>query len=268
MSEQDDLGRGQPVGAEERQSMRHRDSNADAEVAERQPPLLGEEGVRDRRADLTSRAGAHPEHGLDAVVDEGVGCDRDERAVGRERSDGHGLTRHSESVHLGGRSNRAGRRIEDRRVPCHALAHARARADHHERGGLQARQQLVEIVVAGGQACDRLAAVVELLEPAEADLEQVVDGRDRVGNPALGDVIDHRLRAIDGLGDVVGDAVTELGDLAGDADEPPQQRVLFDDVRVAGRIRDRRRRRLQVDQDARARRSRRAGQRAAAPLRQ
>ncbi len=52
--EQHDLRRRQAVTAEERERMRHRDSDTDAEVAERQPPPFGEERVRDRRSHLAS----------------------------------------------------------------------------------------------------------------------------------------------------------------------------------------------------------------------
>ena len=44
------------------------------------------------------------------------------------------------------------------------LAHRRAGADDVQRRGLQPRQQLVEVVVAGGRAGDRVAAGERLLE--------------------------------------------------------------------------------------------------------
>ena len=154
-------------------------------------------------------------------------------------------------MHLGRGAHGSRARIEDRRVPRDALAHARSSAHHDERRRLQPRQQLVEIVVAGGQACDRLTAVVQLLEPAEAALEQVVHRCDGVGDAPLRDVVDHRLGAVDRLGDVVREAVPELRDLARDADESTEQRVLLDDVRVAPGVGDRRRGRLQIDEHAR-----------------
>ena len=154
----------------------------------------------------------------------------------------------ADPVDLGGGAQRAGHRVKDRRVPRDALAHARASPDDDERRRLQSRQQLVEIVVARREAGDRLAPVIELFEPAEADLEQIVNGRHRVRHPPLGDVVHHRLGAIDGLRDVVRHAVPELGDLPCDADQPSQEGVLLDDVRVSAGVRDRGRRRLQVDE--------------------
>ena len=59
-----------------------------------------------------------------------------------------------------------------------------------------------------------------------------------------------RLGRVHRLVDVVGHVVAELGDLAGDADEPPQQRVLLDDPGVAGGVGRGRRRGLEVDQGA------------------
>ena len=48
----------------------------------------------------------------------------------------------------------------------------------------------------------------------------------------LGDLEDKRLGVVDGGGDVLGDRVAELGDLAGGADEAAEKRELLDDARV------------------------------------
>ena len=235
VSEQHDLGRREPVGTEERERVRHRDPDADTEVAERQPTSLGEEWMRDRRAHLAARPGTHPEDRLDPVVDERLGLDDAQRTIAGQRRDRDRVTADSQSVELSGGAHRARHGIEDRRVPGDALPHARACPDDDERRRLQTRQQLVEIVVAGGEARDRLAAVVELLEAAEADLEQIVDRRHRVGHSPLRDVVHHRLGSIDCLRHIVGQAVPELCDLSRDADQTAEQRVLFDDVRVPAR---------------------------------
>ena len=73
-----------------------------------------------------------------------------------------------------------------------------------------------------------------------------------VGDPALVDLVDHRLGAVEGLGDVLGHRVAELGDLAGHADEPPQQRVLLDDAGVAAGVGGGRRGRHDLRQHGRA----------------
>ncbi len=252
VGEQHDLCCGQPVVAEERERVRHGHLHADAQVAERAPSLFREERMAHRRAHLAAGPSAHPEDGLDAVVDERLWCDDAQRSVGGQRSHRDRMPAQSQPVHLGCRAHRAGDRIEDRRVPRDALPRARAGTDDHERRRLQTGEQLVEIVVSGWQPGDRLATVVELLEPAEAHLEQIVDRSDRVGDAPLGDVVDHRLGPIDGLRHIVGDAVAELGDLACHADEPAQQRMLLDDVGVATGVGDRRRGRLEVDEHRRA----------------
>ena len=54
------------------------------------------------------------------------------------------------------------------------------------------------------------------------------------------------------LRDVVGLAVGELGDIAGDPDQPAQQRGVLDDAGVAGGVGDRRGGRLQLEQGDRA----------------
>ena len=82
---------------------------------------------------------------------------------------------------------------------------------------LEAGQLLVEVDEAGGDAGDGLVVLEERLEVVEVGAEQVADGRDRVGDPLLGDVEDERLGLVDGPGDVVGEAVADLGDVAGDA---------------------------------------------------
>ena len=49
---------------------------------------------------------------------------------------------------------------------------------------------------------------------------------------ALRDLEHERLGAVEGLGHVVGRVVAHLRDVAGDEDQPPQQRQLVDDARV------------------------------------
>src|SRR4029453_12012142 len=122
-------------------------------------------------------------------------------------------------VELGRRAQVAGGGVDHRGVPGHALAHGRPGAHHHQGAGLQARQQLVEVDVAGGHTGDGVAPAVELLEPVEVEAQQVLDLGRAVGDPALVDVVDHRLGPVERLGDVLGHAVADLGDLAGHADE-------------------------------------------------
>ena len=132
------------------------------------------------------------------------------------------------------------------------LAHRGAGTEDVQGVGLQAGQQLVEVEEAGGRAGDGVALVVERLEPVEVVVQQVVDRRHGVGDPALGDLEHERLGLVDRLGDVVGQVVAHLGDLAGHTDQAPQQRVLLDDPGVAAGVGDGRRGGLQGDEGGRA----------------
>ena len=66
----------------------------------------------------------------------------------------------------------------------------------------------------------------------EALLEQRSDVDERIGDSALGDLVHHGLGPVDGHGHVVGEVVADLRDLAGNADQPPQQSMVFDNARV------------------------------------
>ena len=97
------------------------------------------------------------------------------------------------------------------------LARARPAADDDQVGRLEAGQLLVEVDEAGGDAGDGLVALEEGLEVVEVGAEEVAEGRHGVGDPALGHVEDQGLGLVDGAGDVVGQAVADLGDVAGHA---------------------------------------------------
>ena len=128
------------------------------------------------------------------------------------------------------------------------LPHAGAGGEDHQVRPLQAVQLLVDLVEAGGHT-DQLAVVaVARLELVERVLQRVADADHRVGDAPLGDLEHERLGAVEGLGDVVGLVVAHLGDVAGDADEPAQQRELVDDARVVTRVGRRRRVALDLQQ--------------------
>ncbi len=113
---------------------------------------------------------------------------------------------------------------------------------------MEPRQQLVEVAIARGRAGDGLALFVQLLEPVEVALEQVVDTRHGVDHPALGHVVHHRFGRVDGLGDVVRRGEAQLGDLAGHSDEPAQHRVVVDDLGVLLGVGRGRGRHLEIDE--------------------
>ena len=91
--------------------------------------------------------------------------------------------------------------------PERRLAHRRAGADDVQRRGLQAGQQLVEVVVAGGDAGDRVAAGERLLEAVDRQLHQLADaaGSESVTRSSA-TLNTLRLGLVEGLGDVVGPA--------------------------------------------------------------
>jgi hypothetical protein len=235
VGQHDDLVGGQLVATEHRHRRGHAHPLAGAEVGQRAPAGGREERVAGGGADLAARRRAHPVDRLTAVVDVGARLGGGDR-VAVEREHRHRRPARPGPVNLGGRADLAGGGVDDRRVPGHALAHRRPAADHHEGAGLEAGQQVVEVDVAGGHAGDGVAPPVELLEPVEVEAEQVLDLGRAVGDPALVDVVDHRLGPVECLGHVFRHAVADLGDLAGHADEPAQQGVLLDDAGVAGGV--------------------------------
>ena len=141
-----------------------------------------------------------------------------------------------------------GRRAERER----RLAHRRAGADDVQRVGLQPRQQLVQVVVAGGHAGERAPPLVGGLQVVEGLAEQLRQRAGRVGDLVVGQLEDLVLGLVEGLGDVVGLVVGDLGDLAGHPDEAAEQRGVAHDAAVAAGVGDGRRRGLQVEQEARA----------------
>ena len=126
-----------------------------------------------RGAHLAAEAGAHPEHRLAPVVDVRRRRGHGEPAVVAEGQDPHVLAEGARPVELGRGADRAGARVDDRRVPGDALAHGGPGADDDERALLEAGQQLVEVEVAGGHAGDGLAPLVELLEAVEVVRQEV-----------------------------------------------------------------------------------------------
>ena len=115
--------------------------------------------------------------------------------------------------------------------------------------GWKPEQDLVEIGVAGGHAGDgRCAGPAPRSGPGWA--REVLQRRWCRWSAAR-QVEDLPLGLVDGRRHVLGHRVADLGDLAGHADQPPEQRVLLDDAGVVHRVGDRRRVGLQRDQEGR-----------------
>ncbi len=132
------------------------------------------------------------------------------------------------------------------------FAHRGSRTDDVEGAGLQAGQDLVEVVEAGGGAGDAVAALEDLLQLVHRQRQQI---RQRPGgvDDAVFCHLEHLgLGFVERLGDIVGLHVRDLGDLAGDADEPAQHRCVLHDLGVATRVGDGRRGVLQLEQRLRA----------------
>jgi hypothetical protein len=124
--------------------------------------------------------------------------------------------------------------------PKAVFAHRRACSDDVQRAGLQAREQLVEVVVPGGRSRDRVAALVVLLELIHGDVEELLDRARRVDHTILGHLEHLRFREVDRLRHVVGFGEGEVGDLAGGVDQPSQQRRVHHDAGVVLGTGDRR----------------------------
>ena len=117
-------------------------------------------------------------------------------------------------------------------LPCPGRAR-----DDRQRRRLEPEQQLVEIVVPGGNPDDRRVAVVEALELEERLLERRVQRHQRVGGPSFGDLEDQRLGAVERVVDVVFARERHLLDVGRGADQAAQHRELRDDLRVVRRVR-------------------------------
>ena len=240
------------LDAEHRQRRRHGDLVADGELADGLPATRREQRVGRGDRHRPAGRGAQPEHRLHAVLDARADVERRLAAVAVEAADRQRATRRGPIGELAGRDDLAGRDVDHRRVPRDALAHRRAGPDDVQRRRLQARQQLVDVVVAGGRAGDRVAPGVGLLEAVHHRLDRLAEQLRGVGDAVLGDLEDLGLGVVDGLGHVVGLAVGHLGDVAGDVDQAPQQRGVLDDAGVVGGVGDRRRGVLQGVQRLRA----------------
>ena len=204
--------------------------------------------MRDRRADDAPRAGRDLVDRLHAVVHERRRCDAPNPEVVVQREHAHRAARPPVFVDLLGGPHRSRRRVDDRRVPRDALPHRGTRRHDHEVRTLEPEQERVELVIPARDPDDLGVAPVHRLELVERRLEGVEDAGERLAHSALRHLEHHRLGAVQRLRDVVRRVVSHLGDVARDADQPPQQRELVDDARVVTGVRRRRRRRLDPQQ--------------------
>ena len=172
---------------------------------------------------LPTQRCSDPEHRLAPIVDEGGGAGGHHHPVIGEGCDVDGPAARPALVHLGDRGDRSGNGVEDGGIPGDAFTHSGPGPDDVESGGLKPGQQLVEIGVARGETGDRFPPLEQRLQVVKGAAQQFVQRSDGVGHPFVGDLEHHRLGLVDRLGHIVGQAVADLGDVAGDADETAQQ---------------------------------------------
>ena len=104
----------------------------------------------------------------------------------------------------------------------------------------------VDVAEAGRHAGQVLAGLVELRDPLEALLEQLLDVAELGRDPALRELEDDLLGLVDELLRLARPLPAEPRDLAADADQAAQGRHLADDPRVVRRVRRRRDERRQL----------------------
>ena len=112
------------------------------------------------------------------------------------------------------------------------LARRRPPRDDHEVRPLKPRGQLVQIREPRGQPGDVLLAVVQHLDVLDGVVEDLADGERASLEPPLGDAEQHLLGAVEERLHVVRLLVALLDDLAGDADQLPEERLLAHDAGV------------------------------------
>ena len=141
--------------------------------------------------------------------------------------------------------------VPQREVRGHAeaerrLPHARTRSDDDEVAGLEPGGESIEIPEAGRDSGDVGAGLVQSGDALEAFLQQLLDVAELRGDPALREVEDDLLGAVDQDLRLARSFPAELGDLLTGGDEAAQRRHLADDARVVRRIRGRRHERRQL----------------------
>ncbi len=237
---------GELVVTEHGETGRYGDDLTDPDRFEGAPAPRGQQWMRRGDRHLATGTGSYPEHRLHAIV-ETRRRDRTRLAtLGVERQHVETATSRGAVHQFGGGDHLAGRHVDHRRVPCDALPHRGSGPHDVERARLEPRQQLVDVGVAGGDAGDRVAAIERLLEAVHRLRQQVVELANRVGDPLLGNREHLGLGLVERLGDVVGLAVGELGDVARHIDQAAQHRRVLDDLGVVAGARDGGRRVLQL----------------------
>src|SRR5205085_4002219 len=112
------------------------------------------------------------------------------------------------------------------------LPHRGAGGDDDQVPGLKAGREPVEVAEAGRDAGDVGACLEQRRDPLEAVLEQLLDVAELLRDPALRQVEERLLGAVDEQRGLTGPIEAESLDLTADSDEPTEGRHLADDPRV------------------------------------
>ncbi len=121
------------------------------------------------------------------------------------------------------------------------LPHRRPRGDDDEVGLLESRRHLVEIGEAAGHAGDQPAMLLQLLDELIAGVDEIAQPHEPGSEAVFGDLENRSLRLVEQIVGVLLGVVGAAEDFGGRLDQPPQRRLLFDDLRVVldvGRSRD------------------------------
>ena len=117
------------------------------------------------------------------------------------------------------------------------LPHRRPCREDDEVAGLETGGQLVELLEAGRHAGDVGARLVQVRDPLEALLEQLLDVREVAGDALLRELEDPLLGTVDEIGDLAGPLPAEPCDVLPGGDQAAQRRHLLDDLRVVADVR-------------------------------
>ncbi len=116
------------------------------------------------------------------------------------------------------------------------LPHGGPGRDDDHLAGVQAVGQVVEVGEAGRDAVEAGLAVADRLDLVEDAVHDVRQRRVVLGRPAVGDLVDLGLRLVDDVVDLALAGVADLHDAGAGVDQPPQDRLLADDLGVVARV--------------------------------
>ena len=116
------------------------------------------------------------------------------------------------------------------------LAERGPRGDHDQVPRLEAAELRVEVAEAGGRAGDVWSPLDSCLEAVDLVAEDLGDPAEVAGALLVGDLEQQALGALDQLLRLALAVVDRLLDLLRGREQPPQQRVLLDDLRVVAGV--------------------------------